>query len=110
MKIKMYTTKCGPVVSENWNEGQILDMSAEEVRAHVESGRGINLDPFPVMAEKAISTAPEKAVLNTPEFAGQGKAQAAAKSPAVAPPASPVAPVVAGNLTQPPAWGKGASK
>lgn len=117
MRIRMNTTKCGPNVNENWNEGEIKDVSVEEARAYVTSHLATALEPFEVAVvqppEKAVITSPEKAVSGPAEIAGQGKGPVAAQKSSVGQPASPVAapgaPVAApatGNLTQPPTWGK----
>lgn len=115
MKIRMNTTKCGPITSENWNEGQIFNVSVAEARAYVENHLATALEPFEMAAvqptEAAVSKAPEKAVLTAPEIAGKGNAGEVAFVPPVAAPASPVvasAPV--GNLTKPPTWGTGVKK
>jgi len=111
MRIRMNTTKCGPVTTENWNEGEIKNVSVEEARAYVTSHLATVLEPFPETAmlrppETAVVTSPQKAVSGPPEIAGQGKGPVAAQKPPVGQPASPVAVPASGNLTQPPTWGK----
>ena len=110
MRIRMNTTKCGPVVTDNWNEGEIRDVSVEEARAYVTSHLATALEPFEVAVvrppEVAVITPPQKAVSSSAEIAGQGKGPVAAQKPPVGQPASPVAVPASGNLTQPPTWGK----
>ena len=103
MKIKMLTTKCGPIVSENWSEGQVFNVSVEEARAYVEAHLATALEPF----EVATISAPQNAVVAPVEAAVQVKGQVAALKAPVAPPAAPEVQI---NLQAPAAWGKGGVK
>lgn len=69
MKIKMLTTKCGPVSSENWAEGQTRDVCVEEARYWHERGICELLEPFPSGVEKAVIAPAEKATISAPERA-----------------------------------------
>ena len=97
MKIKMLTTKCGPVSSENWNEGQVRNVCVEEARYRIEVEHTAKaLEPYPTdvektvvaPAEKATITAPERAVIKPTETAKVVVAPEPIKAP-VAPPAVP---------------------
>ena len=103
MKIKMLTTKCGPIVSENWSEGQVFNVSVEEARAYVDAHLATPLEPF----EVATVAAPQNASVAPVEAAMQVKVQPIAPKPPVAPPASPEVQI---NLQAPAAWGKGGVK
>lgn len=70
MKIKMLTTKCGPISSENWAEGQVRNVCVEEARYRIEVEHTAKaLEPYPSDAEKAVVAPAEKAVITAPERA-----------------------------------------
>jgi len=102
MKIKMLTTKCGPVTSENWKEGQVRTVCDEEGEYWIKMGVATFIEASVVAPpEVAIVKAPEKAVVTPPETAAKGKVTSPVVKPPVAPPALPV--VVNQEV---PEWGK----
>jgi len=89
MKIKMLTTKCGPVSSENWVEGQKRTVCDEEGEYWIKMGVATLIEKSVVApAEKAVITAPERAVIKPTETAKAAVAPEVVKAP-VAPPAVP---------------------
>lgn len=96
MKIKMLTTKCGPVSSENWAEGQKRNVCVDEARYWEKLGVCVVLEPYPsdvekavvAPAEKADISAPERAVIKSTETAKVMISPEPVKAP-VAPPAIP---------------------
>lgn len=89
MKIKMLTTKCGPISSENWNEGQKRNVCDEEGEYWIKQGIAVLIEKSVVEpAEVAIITAPERAVIKPTETAKVAVAPEPVKAP-VAPPAVP---------------------
>lgn len=70
MKIKMLTTKCGPVSSENWVEGQKRNVCDEEGEYWIKQGIAVLIEKSVVApAEKAVISAPERAVVKPTETA-----------------------------------------
>lgn len=89
MKIKMLTTKCGPVSSENWVEGQKRNVCDEEGDYWIKMGIATLIEKSIVSpAEKAVITAPERAVVKPTETAKAMAPSEPVKAP-VAPPAVP---------------------
>ena len=89
MKIKMNTSKCGPIVSENWTESEVREVCADEARYWHKAGVCTLLEPYPGEAEKAVVTAPERAVVKPTETAKATVTPEVVKAP-VAPPVRPV--------------------
>jgi hypothetical protein len=47
MRIKMKTTSAGPDVAQNWNAGQVKDVSLSEAIEMVDAGLADAIDPLP---------------------------------------------------------------
>ena len=73
MKIKMLTTKCGPVATENWHEGQVREVSDAEAKLQVKLGHAIALGSYEKAtikpSEKAVVIPVETAIVVPPEVA-----------------------------------------
>lgn len=101
MKVRFFTTRCGPDAENNWNEGEIRNVSKE---------RAVELDRLKLAAilegESAAFTPgkenvkAEKAVVAPPEIAGKGKAKAETEKPVESKPAS-------SDGAKPAPWGTG---
>ena len=85
MKIKMLTTKSGPVVAENWTAGEEREVCVEEAR-YWHAAKVCNpLEPYPGEAGKAVSAAPERAVIKPTETAKAVVTPELVKVPVAAP-------------------------
>lgn len=89
MKIKMLTTKCGPISTENWAEGQKRNVCDEEGEYWIKMGVAVLIEKSVVKpAEKAVIIAPERAVVKPAETAKVTPSIEPAKPPVKAPVAS----------------------
>lgn len=95
MKIKMLTTKCGPISSENWVEGQKRNVSVEEARYWEKIGVCSVLEPYPA-PETAVVKPVEKAVVKPAETATAHKTATQVSTPAT---------TTGVASTKPAAWG-----
>jgi hypothetical protein len=85
MKIKMLTTKCGPISSENWVEGQKRTVCDDEGEYWIKQGIAVLIEKSVVKpAEKAVISVPERAVVKPTETAKGAVPLEAVKAPVAA--------------------------
>lgn len=88
MKIKMLTTKSGPIANENWHEGQIRTVCDDEGEYWIKFGVASIIEKSVIApVEKATIAPTQKAVVAPSEVSEKGKAKGDAPNPPVAPPA-----------------------
>lgn len=89
MKIKMLTTKSGPIADENWYEGQMRTVCDDEGEYWVKLGVASIIEKSIIgPIEKATIAPTQKAVVAPPEVSEKGKTKGDAPKQPVAPPAS----------------------
>ena len=88
MKIKMLTTKSGPIANENWHEGQIRTVCDDEGEYWIKLGVASIIEKSVVApVEKATIAPTQKAVVAPSEVSEKGKAKGDASKQPVTPPA-----------------------
>lgn len=85
MKIKMKTTSCTPDPKLNFVKNQEREVTPEEARYWHNLGICDLLEPYPSGAEKAVISAPERAVVKPTETAKVAVSHEPAKPPVAAP-------------------------